>query len=89
MALFIAWEQRTPTPMIPLEFFRRRAFTTPNILVGFVGLSLFGVVFFITLYFQNVKGGLPRSVALRREQLSVCGAVPGQLYKGVRLEAYV
>lgn len=40
-------------------------------------------------YFQSVKGTLPESVVLRREQLSVCGAAPGQLYKGVRLEAYV
>lgn len=40
-------------------------------------------------YFQRVKGALPESVVLRREQLSVCGAAPGQLYKGVRLEAYV
>tara|TARA_R110000823_G_scaffold315677_1_gene449420 strand:- start:8351 stop:8815 length:465 start_codon:yes stop_codon:yes gene_type:complete len=40
-------------------------------------------------YFQSVKGTLPNSVVLRREQLSACGALPGQVYKGVRLEAYV
>lgn len=40
-------------------------------------------------YFGSVKGHYPVSVALRREQLSTCGATPGQLYKGVRLEAYV
>jgi len=40
-------------------------------------------------YFQSVKGTLPDSVVLRREQLSACGALPGQVYKGVRLEAYV
>jgi len=40
-------------------------------------------------YFQSVKGSLPDSVVLRREQLSACGALPGQVYKGVRLEAYV
>tara|TARA_R110002096_G_scaffold355290_2_gene548501 strand:+ start:6796 stop:7260 length:465 start_codon:yes stop_codon:yes gene_type:complete len=40
-------------------------------------------------YFQSIKGTLPDSVVLRREQLSACGALPGQVYKGVRLEAYV
>ncbi|MBD3640221.1 MAG: hypothetical protein HUJ18_04430 [Marinobacter sp.] len=39
-------------------------------------------------YYQSVKGVLPRSVVLRREQLAVCGAMPGQLYKGIRLEAF-
>ena len=39
-------------------------------------------------YYQSVKGVLPRSVVLRREQLATCGAMPGQLYKGIRLEAF-
>lgn len=40
-------------------------------------------------YFQSVKGSLPESVVLRREQLATCGALPGQRYKGIRLEAFV
>ena len=79
VALFIAWEQRTSTPMIPLEFFRRRAFTTPNILVGFVGLSLFGVVFFITLYFQNVKGWSPTEAGVRTLPLTMMVMLIGPL----------
>jgi len=39
-------------------------------------------------YYSDVKGRLPRSVVLRREQLSTVGALPGQLYKGIPLEAY-
>lgn len=39
-------------------------------------------------YFQSVKGTLPDSVVLRREQLAGCGAEPGQRYKGIRLEAF-
>ena len=34
------------------------------ILVVFVGLALFGVVYFITLYFQNVKGWSPQKSGL-------------------------
>ncbi|MFL1484738.1 hypothetical protein [Marinobacter sp. LN3S78] len=40
-------------------------------------------------YYRSVKGTLPDTVALRREQLSSCGAMPGQVYKGVRLEVYI
>ncbi len=56
LALFIAWESRTTDPMIPLGFFRNRAFSISSTVVALVGLALFGVVFFIKLYFQNVKG---------------------------------
>ncbi|RKR78193.1 hypothetical protein [Marinobacter nauticus] len=40
-------------------------------------------------YYQECKGVLPRTVVLRREQLFTVGALPGQVYKGVRLEVFV
>jgi EmrB/QacA subfamily drug resistance transporter len=61
---FVWWEGRTPNPMVPLEFFRRPAFSAPVVLVVFVGLALFGVVYFITLYFQNVKGWSPEKAGV-------------------------
>lgn len=39
-------------------------------------------------YFQECKGVRPRSAAFRREQLEVLGVMPGEFYKGVRLEAF-
>lgn len=39
-------------------------------------------------YYQDCKGVLPDSVILRSEQLSTLGALPGQVYKGVRLEVF-
>ena len=60
LAAFVWWEARTANPMVPLEFFRTAAFSAPVVLVAFVGLALFGVVYFITLYFQNVKGWSPQ-----------------------------
>src|SRR6185312_5561360 len=64
LGAFVAWEARTANPMVPLEFFRKAAFSAPVILVVFVGLALFGVVYFITLYFQNVKGWSPQRAGL-------------------------
>lgn len=39
-------------------------------------------------YYQDCKGVLPDSVILRSEQLSTLGALPRQVYKGVRLEVF-
>ena len=61
---FVAWEARAPEPMVPLGFFKIAAFSAPVVLVAFVGLALFGVVYFITLYFQNVKGWSPEKAGL-------------------------
>jgi EmrB/QacA subfamily drug resistance transporter len=56
LAVFVAWEARAREPMLPLRFFRSRRFSVASVAVAFVGLGLFGVIYFLTLYFQNVKG---------------------------------
>jgi EmrB/QacA subfamily drug resistance transporter len=54
LALFVLRERRTAGPMLPLDIFRSRSVSAGTLLViiGFVGL--FGVLFFVTLYLQNV-----------------------------------
>jgi EmrB/QacA subfamily drug resistance transporter len=79
LAAFVAWEARSPNPMVPLEFFRRAAFSAPVVLVVFVGLALFGVVYFITLYFQNVKGWSPEQSGLAALPLTMMVMVIGPL----------
>jgi EmrB/QacA subfamily drug resistance transporter len=64
-ALFVLWESRMDDPMIPLSFFRIRAFTVSSIVVALVGVALFGVIYFLTLYFQNVRGYDPIQAGLR------------------------
>ncbi len=56
LAAFVAWELRQRDPMVPLGFFRTPAFAVSSGVILLVGLALFGVVFFLTLYFQNVRG---------------------------------
>ena len=53
---FVVWESRVRNPMVPLGFFKKRSFDASAIVVAFVGFSLFGIIFFLTLYFQNVRG---------------------------------
>ena len=43
-------------PMLPLSFFKSRAFSVATLVVGLVGFALFGSIYFITLYFQNIQG---------------------------------
>ena len=56
LAAFVLWESRIQNPMIPLGFFRKRSFDASAIVISLVGFSLFGIIFFLTLYFQNVRG---------------------------------
>jgi EmrB/QacA subfamily drug resistance transporter len=56
LALFLAHEARTPSPMLPLSLFRRRNFAVGNAetLTMYAGLSILG--FFLTLFLQQVAG---------------------------------
>jgi EmrB/QacA subfamily drug resistance transporter len=55
-AAFIAREARTAEPMLPLRFFQNRVFSASSVVVALVGFSMFGIFYFVTLYFQNVLG---------------------------------
>ena len=53
---FVVWEDRQAEPMIPLSFFRRRAFDVSVVSIALVGFAMFGIIYFLTLYLQNVRG---------------------------------
>jgi hypothetical protein len=71
LGLFIVWQRRTADPMIPLGFFRRPAFSASAAVVLLGGFSLFGVIYFVTLYFQNVKGSSPLQAGIRSLPMTV------------------
>jgi EmrB/QacA subfamily drug resistance transporter len=56
LAAFLAWERRSPKPMLPLSLFTRRNFAVGNLetLAMYGGLSL--NLFTITLFLQQVAG---------------------------------
>jgi len=56
VAAFVRWETRTPTPMIPMSFFRSRGFTAGNLAIFMVTGSLFGEVYFFSQFLQNALG---------------------------------
>ena len=65
MAAFAAVERRVPEPMLPLELFRRGAFTGVQIAAAAVSASLFALFLYLTLYLQNYLGYSPLQAGLR------------------------
>ena len=56
LVAFVAWEARQEQPMVPLGFFRSRGFSTSIIVATLVGFGMFGSLFVVTLYMQNIRG---------------------------------
>jgi MFS transporter, DHA2 family, multidrug resistance protein len=65
LTLFAWWELRTPEPMLDIRYFRNPAFSTGTGGMILVFLSMYGVMFLVTQYFQLVLGYSPLSSALR------------------------
>jgi MFS family permease len=64
-AAFVAWELRTRDPMLPMRFFRSRAFSAGNVSVFFSVAALFGAVFFLSQFLQTGLGYGPLDAGLR------------------------
>jgi EmrB/QacA subfamily drug resistance transporter len=65
MAGFIAVERRVSEPMLPLELFRRPAFTGVQLAAFAVSGSMFALFLYLTLYLQNYLGYSPFQAGLR------------------------
>jgi EmrB/QacA subfamily drug resistance transporter len=56
MAAFLAIENRSRSPLVPLGFFRRRTPTAANVIGFGLGTMIFGMFFLLSLYMQQVLG---------------------------------
>ncbi len=52
---FVAWEQRSQHPMLPLRFFRRRGFSATNAVSLAMYFGMFGSVFLLAQFFQTAQ----------------------------------
>ena len=59
VAGFVAWELRTPEPMLPMSFFAKRSFAVTNVASLSMYFGMFGSIFFLSQYLQNVLGNTP------------------------------
>jgi EmrB/QacA subfamily drug resistance transporter len=55
-AAFVWWESLARSPMLPLELFRSRNFSVVNGATLCVYAGLYGAIFFVTLFLQQVAG---------------------------------
>jgi MFS family permease len=65
LAGFVAWERRAPAPMLPLRFFRSRAFSATNGTSLAMFFGVFGSIFLLSQFFQTTQGLSPLESGLR------------------------
>lgn len=65
LVAFLRWELRTPAPMLPLRFFRSRAFSASNGLSFAMFFGAFGAIFLISQFFQTAQGFGPLEAGAR------------------------
>jgi EmrB/QacA subfamily drug resistance transporter len=65
LAAFVAWELRAPAPMLPMRFFRSRAFAATNGVSLAMFFGTFGSIFLLSQFFQTAQGYSPFEAGLR------------------------
>jgi DHA2 family methylenomycin A resistance protein-like MFS transporter len=56
VALFLFQERRVQQPMLPLSLFRHRLFSLTALIGLLVNVAFYGLIFVLSLYFQQVNG---------------------------------
>src|SRR6188472_547667 len=65
LAAFVGWELRAREPMLPMRFFRDRAFSAANGASLFMYFGMFGSIFLLSQFFQTAQGYSPLESGLR------------------------
>ena len=65
LAAFVAWELRAAAPMLPMRFFRSRAFAATNGVSLAMFFGAFGSIFLLAQFFQTAQGYSPLEAGLR------------------------
>jgi MFS transporter, DHA2 family, methylenomycin A resistance protein len=61
---FLINERRALQPMLPLELFKRRMFTLTSIVGLLANAAFYGLIFVLSLYFQQIQGRSPLRTGL-------------------------
>src|SRR4051812_47637946 len=56
LAAFVVWERRVAEPMLQVTLFRNPNFSASSAAISLAFFALFGTVFFLTQYLQEVRG---------------------------------
>jgi EmrB/QacA subfamily drug resistance transporter len=62
---FVLHERRTEQPMLPMEFFAQRGFAVTNVVSLAMYFGMFGSIFFLSQFLQNVLGNSPLEAGVK------------------------
>ncbi|MFY4722861.1 MFS transporter [Streptomyces sp. LaBMicrA B280] len=79
LVLFGWYETRVRHPLLPMRLFRSPALTIGALVTAINFFVLLGVIFFLMLYLQNVRGLSPVEVGVRTLPLSLASVVAAPL----------
>jgi EmrB/QacA subfamily drug resistance transporter len=65
LGAFVVWELRATEPMLPMSFFSKRAFAVTNVASLGMYFGMFGSIFFLSQYMQNVLHNTPLQAGLK------------------------
>jgi EmrB/QacA subfamily drug resistance transporter len=65
LAVFVQWERHTRSPMLEMALFRNPRFTASSAAISLAFFALFGMIFFLTQYLQEVRGYTALEAGLR------------------------
>jgi EmrB/QacA subfamily drug resistance transporter len=65
LVAFVVWELRAREPMLPMEFFAKRSFAVTNVASLTMYFGMFGSIFFLSQYMQDVLGNTPLQAGLK------------------------
>ena len=79
LAFFGWYESRQEHPLLPMRLFRSTALTIGALITAVNFFVLLGVIFFVMLYLQNVRGFTPVEAGVRTLPLSLASVVAAPL----------
>ncbi|TXS54340.1 MFS transporter [Streptomyces sp. t39] len=79
LVVFGRYETRVEHPLLPMQLFRSRALTTGTVVTALNFFVLLGLIFFVMLYLQNVRGFTPVEAGVRTLPLSLASLVASPL----------
>jgi EmrB/QacA subfamily drug resistance transporter len=65
LGAFVAWERRAAEPMLPMSFFAKRSFAVTNVASLSMYFGMFGSIFFLSQFMQNVLHNTPLQAGLK------------------------
>ncbi|GGQ08956.1 MFS transporter [Streptomyces roseolilacinus] len=79
LVVFGWYETRVEHPLLPMRLFRNRSLTVGTVVTALNFFVLLGVIFFVMLYLQNVRGYSPVEAGVRTLPLSLASLVASPL----------